>query len=1161
MKPYRIIVAPIVVAFLSFNLASVAIPPQFTEDIWPILDQHCIRCHGEAKTEGELRLDTPDAMETGGEFGVVIDRDDLIESSLLELVALPSDDPDRMPSKGDPLSEQQIDLLRTWILEGASTEGWTQQLADTSNAKAKAYWDEKKSKPVILPATFSTPVTNISFNKHIRPILSNSCFACHGPDSAARKAHLRLDLEEDAKAVREDGAAIVARDATTSELVKRIFHHDIDEAMPPHNSGKTLTDADRHLLAAWIEQDAEYEPLWSYITPTRPKVASINNDGWSKNAIDQILLANLKIEGVQPSAKADPVTLVRRIHYDLTGLPPTTEVVDGFVADPSGEAYSKMVDSLLASPAYGERMAIDWLDQVRYADSNGYHSDEERVIFPYRDYVINAFNSNKSFDEFTIEQLAGDLLDNPTQEQLVATGFNRLNQITAEGGAQGKEYRAKYNADRVRALGSIWLGTTLECAECHDHKFDPVATKEFYQFAAFFADLEEDDVYPGRSTWAPILRLPNDKQKERLDKADAQIERLKMSLQTTNKKTEKDAKKWLKSVKPRNSETTSGWLPLTPTQTGSDNHGAFELQPDLSILSVGLDAPQDVHEFTFVTDQKNITGIRFDAFSHPSFVSSLSRYRRTPQLNEIEIFATSSDASTRTPVTIKSGTLSFDRDKNSPKRTFDGNLVSNWRYSGGDDPRNPIAWMYEFEEPIEGGRDTTITVRLHYLALNGEDRSAFGRVRVSATTDNRPRIDAAVGVPERFMAAKRGHSKSGALLAQALPYYLTIDSDRDFVRDALKKAHIKRLSIINGMPFTLYSRALPIPRETRLLPRGNWLDDSGPIVTPDVPEFLPPLSTSNPQPNRLDLAQWLVNPDNPLTARVYVNRLWKLFFGRGLSGTLDDLGTQGEMPTHPEILDWLSVEFVESGWDTQHVIRLITESAAYQQSSNVSPELLQRDPQNKLVARQSTFRYEAEMVRDTALTLSGLLENTIGGASVRPYQPEGYWEHLNFPKRKWEHDENESQYRRGLYIHWQRSFLHPSMMAFDAPSREECTAERAISNTPLQALTLLNDPTYVEASKAFASRIINEGGASTDAKISWALRQAISRIPSSEEVSILNDVYAKHKASFSETPENATNLLAIGMFTPPENTDAAELAAWTSVARIILNLHETITRS
>ena len=1151
----------LIVTTLIFSGHCLAQSPDFVKDIWPILDAHCIRCHGESKAEGDLRLDSPEAMTTGGEFGVVVDHESLEESTLLELISLPSDDPDRMPSKGNPLSKSQIDLIRAWILDGAPTQGWTQSLSDAANAKAASFWKSKEADPVILPATFAVNEQKITFNEHIRPILSNSCFTCHGPDSAARKANLRLDRREDATASREGGAAIVPGNARASALVNRVFHHDSDEAMPPKDSGKVISVADRHMLATWIDQGAEYEALWSYITPKRPKVAADSSDTWSRNNIDRLVLSRLREEQLSPSEKADSVTLVRRLYYDLTGLPPDPETVDAFAANPSDEAYAHLVENLLASPAYGERMAINWLDQVRYADSNGYHSDEERVVYPYRDYVINAFNTNKRFDTFTIEQLAGDLLPNPSQEQLTATGFNRLNQITAEGGAQGKEYRAKYNADRVRALGSVWLGSTLACAECHDHKFDPFSAKDFYQFASFFADLEEEDVYAGRSQWKPILHLPNDEQSEQLAKVDAEIERFKEVLRTPNKKAEDDAHEWLRKIKPRDESTTSGWLPLTPTETSTELGGEFELLPDLSALSVGLDAPQDIHEFTYITDQEKITGIRLDALPHPSFLSGLSRYRQHSQLNEIEIFVSSNEDSERHPVAIKSGAFSFNRDKNTIKRTFDGDLVSNWRHSNGDKPKEPIAWMYEFEEPITGGANTQISLRLNYGALNGNDRSAFGRVRVSATTDDRPKMDAEVGAPERIVAAKHDKSDKESLLALALPYYMTIDPSRVMIRDALQKAYIKRRSIENTLPFTLYSRALPVPRITRLLPRGNWLDDSGEIVTPQTPDFLPPLGASSSRANRLDLAQWLVAEENPLTSRVFVNRLWKLFFGRGLSGVLDDLGSQGELPIHAELLDWLAVEFIESGWDVQHMVRLIVESAAYQETSNPSSTLLERDPQNKLVARQSIFRYEAEGVRDTALKLSGLLNESIGGPSVRPYQPEGYWEHLNFPKRTWAPDENDNQYRRGLYVHWQRSFLHPSMLAFDAPSREECTAERNISNTPMQALTLLNDPTYVEAAKAYAIRIIAEGGSDNEERVRWAFRQAVLREPSPEEVSVLQNIFTKHRESFSTDPDTTSNLLQIGLLDMPDNVAAEELAAWTSVARIILNLHETITRS
>lgn len=1146
-----------------FLIVTLALTPaagavDFAGEVWPILDQHCIRCHGEAKVEGELRLDSPEAIAAGGEFGAIIDHDSPLKSVILEMVTLPEDDPDRMPAKSNPLSEDDITVIRAWLEGGAATEGWTQELAAEANARATAYWAEKSMEVVKLPETFATDIEEITFNDHIRPILSNNCFACHGPDGAARKAGLRLDNEQDAFAPREDGPVIVPGDARASRLVKRIFHHDTEEVMPPPVFEKVLTDDEKNLIAAWIDAGAEYEPLWSYIKPQRSQITKAPGDTWSTNEIDILLSKTWAEKSIEPAQETDPVTLIRRLYYDLIGLPPTPEVVDAFVANPTREAYAKLRDDLLTMPQYGERMAIHWLDQVRYADSNGYHSDEERSVYPYRDYVIQAFNENKPYDEFTIEQLAGDLLPNPTREQLVATGFNRMNQITAEGGAQPKEYRAMYNADRVRALGSVWLGSTLGCVQCHDHKFDPYAIDDFYEFAAFFADVEETDVYPGRSLWEPILRLPTPEEEAEIARLESEIVALNTELTTADAEVKDRARAWLEGIDTSAETMDAQWLPLSPATMSSEKGATFEAQGDLTVLLTSRDAPQDVHEYVFETGLQNIKGLRFEAMSHDTFKTGLTREKNLAQLNEVEVFVRAPGADDFTPVEIRSART--DAGAGVPN-TIDGDLTTNWRVSNNDNPRAPIAWIYRFGGPLPGGGGTQLKVRLHYLGEGGDDRSAFGRVRISATSANRPGLEQPMGPPESVLLAKRDGKPTDDLIESALPYYLTIDERGISLRNSIKTTQEQKQATINGAAYTLYTRTLETPRTTRVLPRGNWLDESGEIVEPAVPAFLPPLGVEDRRANRLDLAHSLVSEENPLTSRVFVNRLWRQFFGRGLSKTLDDLGNQGEPPMHPELLDWLAVEFMESGWDVQHMIRLITDSSAYRQSSEFDQAKNDRDPGNRFVARQARFRYNAEIVRDTALQISGLLNPEIGGPSVRPYQPEGYWENLNFPKRVYQADMNKEQYRRGLYVHWQRSFLHPSLMAFDAPSREECTAERATSNTPMQALTLLNDPTYVEASEAFATRIIAEGGLTPEARATWAMRQAVGRVPGEEEVAVLVELYEKHRNKFVSDQSSVESLLAIGMFAPPETLEAAEVAAWSSVARVILNLHETITRS
>ena len=741
----------------------------------------------------------------------------------------------------------------------------------------------------------------ISFNRDVRPILSNNCYACHGFDENQRKADLRLDIQDGAK-------AIVPGDPQASPLWQRVSSSDQDEIMPPPSSEKSLTLAQRETLRLWISQGATWEDHWAYLPPKRR----------AHRGIDDYVGAKLDSEGLAFSPPADRRTLARRLSFDITGLPPSPQRVAAFRADEAPDAYERYVDDLLASPHFGERLAIYWLDLVRFADTCGYHGDQHRDVSLYRDYVIDAFNANLPFDQFTVEQLAGDLLDNPTSAQRVASGYNRLLQTTEEGGSQPKEYKAKYAADRVRNVSTVWLGATLGCAECHDHKFDPFTQKDFYSLAAFFADIEEPAV--GRND--ANLRLPSEEQEKAIATLNGEIATLKRRL--------KDAK-------------------------------------------------------------------------------------------EAEV-----------------------------QKSFQG--------------------------------------------------------QVGALEKRRNAIEAQV-------------------------------------------------------PKTLVVQMRKEPLMTRVLPRGNWLDDSGQVVRPAIPAHFGSLEIEgDKRPTRLDLARWIANPDNPLTARIFVNRMWKLFFGQAIARTLEDVGAQGQWPTHPDLLDWLALEFVHSGWNVKELIHTIVRSRTYQQSSLASPAMRQRDPYNRLLARQGRFRLPAEMIRDNALAISGLLIHAQGGASAKPYQPPGYWGQLNFPKRTYRPHEDQNQYRRGVYTYWCRTFLHPSLAAFNAPTREECTAERVRSNTPLQALVLLNDPTYVEAARSFAERIQARAGDDPVAGIHWAFHQALARGPSPEEAAILRQLHAQQSQRFAADPEAADALLHVGLRPAETQAPKTELAAWTSVSRTLFNLHETISR-
>lgn len=761
-----------------------------------------------------------------------------------------------------------------------------------------------------------------TYNRDVRPILSDRCFACHGPDSGNRAAELRLDTEEGAHEW-----AIMAGDAESSEVINRVATDDPDLQMPPLDAKKPrLTKREVDILRRWIDAGAKYEPHWAYVPPVRHELPAVNHADWPHNAIDAFILARLEAERIAPSPPANRTTLVRRVYFDLTGLPPTPAQVDEFVNDARPDAYEQLVDRLLASEAYGERMASWWFDLVRYANTVGYHGDQEHRITPYRDYVIKSFNDNLPFDQFTIEQLAGDLLPNPTMWQQVASGYNRLLQTTHEGGAQDAEYRAKHLADRVRNVSETWLGASVGCAECHDHKFDPYTSEDFYSLGAIFADV--------------------------------------------------------------------------------DHWGAFD---KISKNTTPTERPPEMLAWTLPT------------------------YRKIAEV-DAKIAAV--------------------------EKQLTGNVDAKW--------------------PQQQKR--LVKLRTERARLEGE----FEPTMVTAATT---------------------------------------------------------------------------PREVRILPRGNWMDQSGKVVTPRAPAFMGKIETDGRRVSRLDLARWLVSREHPLTARVEINRLWQRLFGVGLSKTVLDLGSQGEWPANQELLDWLAVEFMESGWDVKHMMRLMVTSAAYQQSSLPREELEATDPENRLLARQSRFRLDAEEIRDNALAVSGLLVMQTGGGVSRPYQPAGYYAPLNFPEREYQPTLDSAQFRRSVYVHWQRQFLHPWLLAFDAPTREECTAQRPMSNTPSAALVLLNDPSFVEAARALATRALTSNAANDAGRLEWTWRTAVGRAPKIEELELLQQLLTKHRNHFAAHPDDAAALLRVGMTEADAKLAPAELAAWTSVSRTLLNLNETISRN
>jgi mono/diheme cytochrome c family protein len=817
------------------------------------------------------------------------------------------------------------------------------------------------------------------FNREIRPILSRNCFACHGPDEHDRRGGLRLDDRAAATSKVESGAtAIVPGKPAESELVARIHATDADIVMPPPESNHVLSAAQKDLLERWIAAGAPYAAHWAYVPPTPHPDPAVKDQAWARSWIDRFVLARLEAEGLTPAPDADKITLLRRVTFDLTGLPPTPAEVDAYLADNRPDSYMLLIDRLLASPRHAERMAAWWLDLVRYADTVGYHGDQTHSASPYRDWVIAAFLANVPFDRFTILQLAGDLVEplpgEHPDDRVLAAAYNRLLQTTHEGGLQVKEYRAIYQADRIRNVSGVWMGATVGCAQCHDHKYDPYTARDFHALGSFFADID-DEKHMGKAGFGGA---PN-------------------ALPTTR-------------------------LPELPMVGPFDRERAAALDSQIAALRSSLPPKPD------------------------------GKPEKKP-------------------------------------------------------PVKPAAAGVKDGKPAGKPRN---------------DSQAGGEPAAEPTPAPEP--------PEVIAQRKR---------------LAALEAERKQLTRSL-----------------MVTQALHEPRLVRILPRGNWMDESGEVVTPAIPAFLGTLAT-DARATRADLAHWLVKPvadggAGELTARVTANRLWALFFGAGLCRSAGDFGGQGEPPDHPALLDRLALEFA-ADWDVRKLLRTIVTSRAYRQSSDASPELLARDPDNRLLARQGRWRYPAEGVRDAALLASGLLVEQLGGASVHPYQPAGYYRHLNFPQRDYKADTDARQWRRGLYVHWQRMFLHPQLLAFDAPTREECTATRPRSNTPKAALVLLNDPTFVEAARALAERVLKEAG-DDPARIDALWRHAVSRRPDSKEQKLVADLLARRRVEYAADHAAARAILAVGLAPRDTSLDEVELAAWTATARAVLNLHEAIGR-
>lgn len=973
----------------------------------------------------------------------------------------------------------------------------------------------------------------VRYSQHVRPILSNNCFACHGPDEESREAGLRLDQRESTMAELDSGMqAIVPGKPDESELVVRITSED-DYQMPPPESHKSLKTSEIATLIKWIKEGAHFEEHWSLVPPVKANLPAANDSEQEKSPIDAYVQARLNQKNLTPAPRADKRTLIRRLSLDLLGLPPSPEEVAAFVADDRDDAYERLVDRLLASPHYGERMAVDWLDAARYADTHGYHIDSHRDMWPWRDWVIDAFNDNMPFDQFTIWQLAGDLLPEATNDQLIASGFNRNHGINFEGGAIPEEYHVEYVVDRVNTLGTVWLGMTLGCARCHDHKYDAISQEEYFKLFAFFNTIDEKGLDGQRGNAEPKLQLPSDDQKERKEHLASWFKELERELDTLDDQLNKQQADWEKEIVDQDESEESHsiadtlWYGLPPLieETAAEVLARNHL-PSLVNIDVDEKLQIDGKQHEWVPMPAILDG-NLHNFIFERSANYLWRSINVDSAQQVKVSVGCSDA-----ISLwLNGKLIYSRDQSLPvperQQQFDLQLKAGENHLVAKVVN--ISWECNF-----------------YFAMSGLPRPVPAEVLKIAKT---PVADRSEEDAKKIRNYFRENVASDST-------YQTLRSD---VLEASRS--LEQLN--DAIPTTMVMREMTESRKTFRLDRGQYNSPQEEVLAA-TPALLPKLSGDCR--TRLDLAEWLMSPSHPLPARVTVNRLWQQLFGIGLVSTAGDFGTQGEWPSHPELLDWLAVEFVESGWDVKHMLRLMVLTETYQQASNANPEKLQQDPYNRLLSRGPRFRLQAEFIRDLALNISGLLNEEIGGRSVKTYQPQGLWRELahqkdntKFTAQIFEQAGGNDLYRRSLYTFWKRSMPPPNMVAFDAPNRETCIVRRETTNTPLQALVLLNDPTFVEASRWLAARMIAEAPESDEAKAKLGFLLATARQPGNQELEILLRTFRNSLEEYRSDRQGAESLLSVGDSPRGEHIDPAEHAAWTSVAMLILNLDETIT--
>ena len=1001
----------------------------------------------------------------------------------------------------------------------------------------------------------------VDFAKSVEPILVKRCSECHGPDQ--QKAKLRLDTRAAALMAGKSGKhAVVPGKPSDSELLARVASTDPDEVMPP--KGPRLTDAEVATLRTWIAEGATWptdDPRghWAFRTPARPELPAVRDAGWARNEIDRFILARLEKEGLTPQPEADRATLIRRVSLDLIGLPPTWDEVRAFIEDKSERAYENLVDRLLASPHYGEHMARGWLDLARYADSNGYQVDLARTIWPYRDWVIQAFNRNQRFDQFTIDQLAGDLLPNPTLEQRIATGFNRNTKINDEGGGDAEEYRTKAVKDRVATLGTAWLGLSLNCAECHTHKYDPISQEEYYRLYAFFNNTTDG----GNYSTAPNVDVPAPDLSDSRRFVSAKLESAKTALA----RAEADLAARQSAEEKALLQRGDVWRPLNLRNPVSTGGSSYTNLADGSLLATGVNPIYDTITVEADTDLTGITAVLLEVLPDPSLPKNgPGRWGQTGNfiLDEFAFAAAPArgPVPAETNVFFKSAASDWEQLYYRAEHAVDRNPKTGWAIGPRFGERHFLVAQLAQPAGFKGG--SKLSFRFEHYHGNSH---CLGRFRISVTTEKNPdklwpvsrEILDLAALPRDQRSAEQT-AKLTAQLRSASPDIRNLEREiwRLEQRDKQLAAQSQK-----GTTLVVQERSEPAPRVTKVHNRGNFLDQ-GKAVTPGVIAALTP-SLPDGATNRLALARWLVDPAHPLTARVTVNRYWERCFGTGIVKTSEDLGRQGEAPSHPELLDWLATEFIASGWDVKAMQRRIVLSATYRQSAATDATRLEKDYYNRLLSRGPRFRMDAEMIRDHALSVGGLLNTKVGGPSVYPVQIPNLWKEIGFLRPEigmdeWPLSEGPDLYRRGIYTFWRRVCTYPTFATFDAPSRDICVSRRPRTNTPLQALAALNDPTLLEAARAFAQRILADGGKTPDERLDFAFRECVGRAPTATEAARLRQFRDQQLRGFRRDARAAEAFVRNGSDPRPADPDPRQLAAWMMVANVLFNLDEVLTK-